>query len=572
MIPRYYQEEGIKALFDYFIEGNTGNPICAMPTGSGKSLVIAEFIKRALQQYPTTRVVMLTHVKELIEQNLEKLLIVWPSAPVGVYSAGLKRKDTGCQITFAGIQSVAKVAPLFARTNIILVDECHLVPDKSNTGYRQFIDAVKAYNPQVKVIGLSATPYRMKQGLLTEGDNRLFTDIAYDITGVDAFNKLIHEGYLAPLVPKATKSEFDLNGVKVVGGEFQQKALQKYMDEASEITFKALEEMCSAGADRKKWLIFSSGVQHAHDIVHELDGMGISAVCVTSTKAEDQDRDQILKDFKAGKYRALVNNNILTTGFDDPEIDLIGVLRPTMSPGLWVQMLGRGTRPLYEEGFDLSTLFGRLQAIAASAKQNCLVLDYAGNTPRLGPINDPIIPKAKNGKGGGVAPIKLCEGCGTYCHASVRFCDSCGMEFPAGSVKYGTEAGDGELIAGVARAEEAKQIVVFKVDSLNLQEYQRKNPPSIKATYFCGLRTFDKYICLEHKGYVRKLGRDWWRQHIQDVHVPETIDEAADMFPQLNTPTHIRVWVNKKPWPEVMAYDFSGSGFVEAEGEIVAPF
>lgn len=121
---------------------------------------------------------------------------------------------------------------------------------------------------------------------------------------------------------------------------------------------------------------------------------GIPTTCIHSKLTKDE-RTERLAGLKSGKYRAAVNNNILTTGFDLPSIDLIAVIRPTNSPGLWVQMLGRGTRPVYAPGFDLWSTAGRLAAIEAGSKQDCLVLDFAGNTRRLGPINDPVLPRKR---------------------------------------------------------------------------------------------------------------------------------------------------------------------------------
>jgi DNA repair protein RadD len=166
--PRWYQEEAIKSIFSYFME-NDGNPIIALPTGTGKSIVIADFVKKVFSYYQGQRVMMLTHVKELIKQDYQKLIDVWPTAPAGIYSAGLNRRDHLYPITFAGIASVHKKPELFGKQDLAIIDECHLVSARSNTMYLKFIDAMRAINPALKVIGLTATKYRLGQGLLTEG-------------------------------------------------------------------------------------------------------------------------------------------------------------------------------------------------------------------------------------------------------------------------------------------------------------------------------------------------------------------------------------------------------------------
>lgn len=544
---RDYQVAAVQSIFEYF-ENNTGNPIVAMPTGTGKSVVIADFVRQALMNYPGTRVMKLTHVKELIAQNFDKLLKLWPTAPAGIYSAGLKRKESIYPITFGGVATVAKAtAELFGSTDLLLIDECHLLSPNDATMYQRVIQGLKGINPHLKVIGFTATPYRLGHGMLTD-QGGLFTDICFDLTTLEAFNWLLEQGYLSRLVPKRTVAELDVSGVHMHGGEYKLNELQDAVDR-DEVTYAAIQEMMAVGHERKHWLIFASGIEHAIHVTAMLDSMGISAVCVHSKMSDDL-RDNNLRLFTQGKVQAMVNNGILTTGFDYPEIDLIGMLRPTQSPSLWVQMLGRGTRPVYASGFDLEIAEGRLAAIAAGPKPNCLVLDFAGNTKRLGPINDPVLPRKKS-KGGGTAPVKLCEACGTYNHASVRICSHCGSEFPK-EVKIGHNASTEELIA-----DSAPKTEVFKVDRVVYHLHQKEgSPDSLKVSYFCGMRMFKEYVCLEHAGYAGKRARDWWRQRALDE-PPETIDEALKSLDVLRQPTHIRVWLKPK-YDEILGHCYNG--------------
>lgn len=549
---RDYQEAAVSSVFEYFGDGGVGNPIVAMPTGTGKSVVIGDFIRQALMAYPTTRIMKLTHVKELIEQNFEKLKAVWPGAPAGIYSAGLKRKEVGFPIIFGGVGTVAKATPdIFGRIDLLLIDECHLLSPKDTTMYQVIIKVLKETNPNLKVIGFTATPWRLGHGMLTE-EGGLFTDICFDLTKLEAFNWLLDQGYLSPLIPKKTVMELDLSGVHIHGGEYKQDELQAAVDK-DEVTYAALHEMLSHGQNRDHWLVFASGIEHAVHVAAMLDSLGINATYVHS-KMGSKERDANINGFKQGKYRAMVNNGILTTGFDFPEIDLIGMLRPTQSTALWVQMLGRGTRPVYAPGYNLSTREGRLAAIQAGSKQNCLVLDFAGNTRRLGPINDPVLPRRKGSKGG-TAPVRICEACGTYNHASVRFCIHCGQEFPR-EVKIHHQAGTDDLIASNPVKTE-----IFKVDRVVYHEHRKVGrPPSIKVSYFCGLRVFHEYVCLEHEGYAGKKARDWWRERALEMLPPSTTLEAMLQLNDLQEPTHIRVWL-KSDYNEIMGYDYSGTGF-----------
>ena len=520
----YFQRDAIKALYDYFA-CNTGNPLVAMPTGTGKSVVIGEFIRGILTNYPSQRVMMLTHVKELIEQNFKKLMYLWPTAPAGIYSAGVGRKDVGCAITYAGIATAAKCPKLFGHQDLLIIDECHLVSTEAETMYRAFIDALLVVNPQLKVIGLSATPYRMGLGLLTEGG--LFTDICFDNTRMQDFNRLIEEGYLAPLVPRHTGTQLDTDNVALRGGEFVQQALQRAVDK-KEVTRAALLETIKLAVDRKHWLIFASGVQHAEHIVTDLKELGVSA-CVVHSKMKPSQRDEAITGFMSGRYRALVNNNVLTTGFDFQAIDCIVVLRPTRSPGLWVQMLGRGTR-------------------VHPSKTDCLVLDFAGNTRRLGPINDPVLPRKKGEGVAGEAPVRLCEVCMTYNHASARTCFHCGFEFPF-RVLIQASAGTEALIASLKPL-----IEDFTVDHVTYApHYKQGSPTSLKASYYCGMRVFSEWICLEHDGFAGHKATKWWQAHALEP-VPATVDAALLRLNDVLTPASIRVWLNKK-YPEIMSID-----------------
>lgn len=552
MILRDYQEAAVKSIFDYFDEGYRGNPLVAMPTGTGKSLVIAEFIKRAFQLYPGQRFIMLTHVKELIEQNHKTLNRMWSTAPCGIYSSGLKSFQSHFPITFAGIQSVFRDSQLFKKVDLVFIDEAHLVSPKGQTMYQKFLKGLKDYNQYVKVIGFTATHYRMGQGLLTESDG-LFTDICFDLTYLHAFNWLIDQGFICNLIPKRTTKELDVANVQIQNGEYVQSQLQDAVDK-EDITKAALNEAIALGEGRDHWLVFASGINHTIHIADMLNQMGVQATCVHS-KMHDKERDSNILGYKSGKYRAMVNNGILTTGFDFPEMDMIVMLRPTQSPGLWVQMLGRGTRPVYEQGYNIDSKEGRLLAQQAGPKKNCLVLDFAGNTRRLGPINDPVLPKRK-GSGGGIAPVKICPECGTYNHASVLNCINCGAMFLR-NVKLEPKASTEELI--YTPSVEVPVVEKFRIDRITYDRHKKQGrPDSLRVSYYCGLRLFQEWICLEHQGYARKKAYDWWRSrapYANDEYIPQTIAEAMEKVEYLKIPKFIKVWINKKH-PDIMAYEY----------------
>lgn len=566
--PREYQTYGVDSLVKYFDDGNEGNPVIAAPTGTGKSVMIAMFCEQMAKKYPGIKIQVLTHVKELIDQNFKKFLQMWPQAPAGIYSASLKRRDTHNNIIFGGIQSVGKKAHLFGMVHIIIVDEAHMVNPDEATLYSKYIAMLKVLNPKLKVIGLTATPWRRGMGSITE-EGGIFTDICCDMTGVDAFNWFIDSGYLVPLVPARTSFKLDTTGVGIQGGDYNAKKLQVAVNRA-DITRRALREVIELAGNRKSWLIFASGVEHAKDIVQMLEEeFQIRAKAVYSKGMEETERDSIINEFKAGTLRVVVNNNILTTGFDHPGLDLIVCLRPTLSSVLWVQMLGRGTRPDFVSGWDLSTKAGRLAAIANSDKLNCMVLDFAGNARKLGPINDPVLPH-KKGAGAGAMPVKECEACGCENHASARFCGGkaapnqmagfCGAEFVF-KVKIEATAATTEIIRQAAEAPLIEEATVETVQYGYLARGGR--PTTLLVTYQCGLNLFKDYICLEHpkNNYAYVKAASWWRQRSNSP-VPGSVMEALDYIDKngIATPTHIRANMTSK-FRDILAYCYDNTCF-----------
>jgi DNA repair protein RadD len=522
IMRRWYQQEAVHSVFDYFVK-NAGNPVIAMPTGTGKSHVQAGIMQDALTLWPTQRFIAFTHVKELLTQDYEKLIDAWPLAPAGLYSAGLRRRDTALPIIFAGIASAVNNLDAFGHRDLGFVDEADLVSPEAETLYQRAFAHFRSINPYFKICGLTATPFRMGQGYITDGG--IFTDICYDLTTIEAFARLIAEGWIVPLIPKRTATELDTSSVGMAHGEFVATQLQAAVDKR-DVTYSALRELCEAGYNRRSWLVFGSGIEHTEHIAEQLRAFGVSCVALHS-KLKESERDERIIAFKSGEVRCLSTNNMFTTGHDHPPIDLIGMLRPTMSARLWVQMLGRGMRP-----YD--------------GKSNCLVLDFAGNTRRLGPINDPVIPR-KKGEPTGEVPVKICDMCGVYNHASARICCNCGAVFDI-RTKIVSKASTEALLRS-----DLPIVEYFNVDRVHYSRHMKLNkPPTIKVAYYCGLRMFNELVCLEHEGFAQHRAHEWWRQRHQSE-PPATTDQALAHISTLRTPRQIRVWVNK-PYPEVLSY------------------
>ena len=468
---REYQQRTIDQLYAWFEAGNEGNPCLVLPTGSGKSHIVAALCKDALQNWPETRVLMLTHVKELIEQNAEKMRQHWPGAPMGIYSASIGRKDLGEPITFAGIQSVRTKSRELGHIDLVIIDECHLVNHKDEGGYRRLLAELKAINPNLRVIGLTATPYRLGHGLITDKP-AMFDDLLTPVS----IEELVFKGYLSTLRSKVTKAKLDTTGVKKRGGEFIESELQAAVD-TDDQNHAVVREVMTLAGERKAWLFFCAGVAHAQHVAEVLREHGVAAECVTG-ETPKKEREQILTDFKAGRLRALTNANVLTTGFDYPDIDVVVMMRPTMSASLYVQMAGRGMR-------------------VKSQADHCLVLDFAGVVEMHGPITNVQPPKKSAGDGEGEAPVKVCDACGELVHISAMTCPACGAAFPEPVKKALVLRNDD--IMGL----EGKEL---EVSAWAWKEHTSKasGKQMLAVTYYGGLSDapITEYLPILHEGYA----------------------------------------------------------------------
>jgi DNA repair protein RadD len=467
---RDYQQRTIDQLYSWFEAGHSGNPCLVLPTGSGKSHIVAALCKDALQNWPETVVLMLTHVKELIEQNAEKMRQHWPGAPMGIYSASIGKKQLGEPITFAGIQSIRTKARKIGHVDLVIIDECHLVNHKDEGGYRQFLSELMVINPALRVVGLTATPYRLGHGLIT--DKPALFDALIEPVSIE---ELVFKGYLANLRSKVTKSRLDTTGVHKRGGEFIESELQSAVD-TDDNNQRVVREVIDLAGDRKAWLFFCTGVKHAMHIAEVLRQQGITAECVTG-ETPKKERETILAAFKRGEIKALTNANVLTTGFDYPDIDLVAMLRPTMSASLYVQMAGRGMR-------------------VKSHTDHCLVLDFAGVVATHGPITN-VQPPKKAGDGNGEAPVKVCDNCGELVHISVMVCPACGHAFPEPERKK-LELRDDDIM-GL----EGKDM---EITSWNWRRHVSKasGKEMLSCTYYGDLsaKPITEYLPILHDGYA----------------------------------------------------------------------
>ena len=503
MTLRYYQQDAADACLSYLTANPGKSPILVLPTAAGKSHIIAELCRLTLQ-YKATKILVITHVKELIIQNHAKMPL---SLNAGIYSAGVGRRNTHNRVIFAGIQSIYKKPELFAPIDLILIDECHLLGPDQDTMYQAFLSGL----PEARIVGLTATPFRTKGGMLTAGEDGLFDDIAYDISVAE----LIDKGFLSPLISKSGVEQPDLAQVKLTAGDYNKKAMASAFDQ-DPITRAAIAEINTYGAERKSWLIFSSSVQHAFHIQDYIPGSEV----ITGETDKDE-RDQIIRAFKAGHVKCIINYGVLTTGFDAPAVDLIVLLRGTKSTGLYVQMLGRGMRVSPETG-----------------KENCLVLDYGGNIERHGPVDAiTIIPKRqRNGDITmtiSIQPTKICPECRSDNHAIARMCGVCGYEYPI-EVSHDKEASEAAIMAkDVPAIEHTVDDVVYAAHVAKKSGFTL-----LKVTYICSMGVFIDWVSIENEA-ARKFYHRWWFDRTGGTPPPDTVEAALKRTDEITIPETI---------------------------------
>ncbi len=528
---RPYQREAVEAVYQH-LRTRDDNPCVVIPTAGGKTPVMATICCDAVTLW-NGRVLILAHVKELLEQALEKLRIMAPDLPVGIYSAGLNRRELRSPITIAGVQSIYQRACDLGPVNLIIVDEAHMIPAEGDGMYRTFISDAKIVNPEVRIIGLTATPFRLKTGMICAPDN-ILNHVCYEVSVRD----LIAQKYLCPLRTKAGVARADMNTLHVRGGEFIPSEVEDVMDTV-DLVHGACAEIIEQTADRRSVLIFTSGVRHGQHIADVLRQRHAVECGFVEGNTPTRERDALLDRFKAGELKYLANVNVLTTGFDAPGIDCVAMLRPTLSPGLYYQMVGRGFR-LHPK------------------KSDCLVLDFGGNILRHGPVDDLLIdePIERNGK----APMKECPGCQAIISAGYLTCPECGYEFPppARSGHDAEATSEGILSDQVTHS-------VYEVTDVWYEVHHKRGdpdaPPSMRVYYQCGFATtFSEWVCFEHSGYPRRKAEQWWVERSNEP-IPATVEEAVDIVRCGDLAPTLSITIRRKP----------GSKYDEVVGHVLGP-
>lgn len=530
IVLRHFQQQAVDACFQEM--PHTVAQIQEVATGGGKTVIMAMTAKRILETWKEAKIILISHVAELIEQDSAMMEAV--GLKVAIYADSLGRKETEGDVVCAMIQSVHRT-DIFYDQDVLLLDEAHTTNHESGM-YKNFIEKCKATNPNLRIIGYTATPYRLKGGSIV-GENKLFNKISYQINT----QQLQEMGWLKKLnFSVRSEGQVDVSQIQKVAGDFNLGQLGETYGAHDLVAYHAkLSTMIAK--KRKTWLAFCVDIAHCELFAEELRALGITAQAIHSN-LDNKTRAQRVEAFKRGELQCLTSVATLTTGFDTKidgeklvEIDCLISLRPTMSKTLWEQIKGRGTRPVFAEGLPLNTDEERLEAIAQSTHPNCLVVSFCGNPARF----EDAVEKEKKKKNG-EAPVKTCPACLNQIHASKRVCGAWNEELGEVCTQEFEIVRKNEVqVADISDNKSWK-----RVSGVYYSKHQKEGkPPSLRVSYMVGFKEFSEWICLQHEGYAQQKAQQWWLQRVKSLaYVPKTIDDALEMAPNhLKIPSHIRV-------------------------------
>lgn len=515
LTPRWYQKEAVEAVFKYFTSSPGHNPLIVCPTGAGKSLILSKITERLVDE--GRRILIISHVEQIILQNYKTLVSILPKQLIGIYAASLNKRQRK-QVTVASINSMYSKSYLFKNYTHIIIDEAHTIPHSGEGRYRTLLTALSSST----VIGLTATPFRSNSGCLVNEEGSFFDSIVYNV----AIERLISEGYLSPLLTKSPINELDTTNIKLVAGDYSKKELSDRFDQKV-ISRDIIKELTTYREKYKSWLIFAIDISHALHLKTLLKEQLIICEVVHSKQSKVLNR-QIISDFKQGKYQALISIATLTTGFDHPDIDLIALIRPTKSIVLHIQMIGRGLRK--------------------AKKEHCLILDFAGNIMRLGPINDVTIKRKGNKTGGlNMAPIKMCPECRSHVPVVAKKCYVCGHFFKI-KTKLKNKASELKVIKDKTRDWLPVRWATYSIRG-------GKNGRMLKITYDTGI---GKNNFIVEMFYRKQYSVQWWesRKHTTNsLCPPKSFTEMVKRTTELRIPKAILVDFTLKQ-PIILDYSF----------------
>lgn len=523
---RYYQRDAINAVIEC-LKHDSINPCVEIPTGGGKTPIIATLC-HIFRNYKT---LVVANRKELLEQTFRSIEKWSPDTSVSLVSAGLGSKDYSGAVVVAGIQSIYSNADKLGKVDFVIVDEAHLIPaPQENEGgmYHTLINDLRSFNPNVRVIGLTATPYRLSSGAVC-GIDHILNKIVYRVS----VSELISGGFLTKLHSKAP-IDASTDDLHIKHGEFDSQEVDAAFN-TDDVVYKACSQIAHICKNRKSVLLFCCSVDHVGRVASTLHRITGDEVGVITGNSKTRERDELIKRFKGERIdliaetkplKWLANIDVLTTGFDAPNVDAIALLRPTASPGLFYQMCGRGFR-------------------IADGKDDCLILDFAGNLKLHGPVDAIEAPnekrKGKREPKNKTCPVcyesipiqaRSCPSCGTKllcddflcpsCDAAVDrsafFCPSCGFQLRQ------RHSGDYDHVHSILSTNPLIEEKVVKTEYVIHRA--KSGVDCLMVAYNTPYTRICEFVCFDHKGYARQKAARWWQERSTIFPVPVSTKQA----------------------------------------------
>lgn len=506
IVLRDYQRDAVKAALDSLKAGR--KPVVSLPTAAGKSLVAA-----AICAELPGRALVLSHRKELLEQDMAALNRYAPAVSTGLYSAGLGRRDTHQRVIFGGVASVYRRLDELQQAgkfHTIIIDESHLISPSNSDGimYNTILKSL----PDSGLVGLTATPYRLDAGLLHEGEGAWFNDLCIHIPP----STLVQRGFLSPLVGVGGRHQLDTDGVHVRQGDYVASELSQVACDGDRVA-RTVDEMLRQADGRRSGIVFAIDVEHAGMVFSELAQRHESVALVTGKTPADE-RADVLALYKAGDIRWLVNCQVLTTGFDAPATDCITLLRPTLSKGLYVQMMGRGMR-------------------LAEGKENCLILDFSGNILRHGNLD--MLQEVRHEK----------------TEKEERQERDSAQAARERQYNHAIRAFSGDPMTGTT---ELQELPVLKMQYRLADAKKISGKRNVVVDYCCPGLTVRQWLCVEYTGGARWHAEQFYRRRGMDA--PHDAASALSAARKAPAPEAISIYYDEQggqSWPKVAIEHFA---------------
>ena len=534
---RPYQEEMVAAAMAAIPRDNF--VLIQAATGAGKTIFFAELIRRLLAEWPSLRIGVLAHRAILIDQTRDKMMGVWPEAPIGVAcsSTGIQ-VETDQPVVIGSVQTLVRRMDETPPFDIVVIDEAHRIPPRNhNSQYRKWLEKMLEYNSKTRILGVTATPFRLGHGYIygdrcKSGNENWFHDLHYRI----GINELQATGYLCQYRAKETVNiSAELSKVHV-SGEYNLGELSDMMSNAVHIgsAVKALQEY---GYDREHVIVFGVTIDHVTVLSRAFNSAGVSATLIHSMQPKDE-REAALEQFRSGLTRVICSVGVLTEGFDEPATDCIICCRPTKSAALHVQMCGRGLRPY-------------------TGKTDVLILDLANNFRHHGDINDPDISIPGKPPEKTIPPTKTCPKCAEVVPAGTRECPGCGYQWEAAQVEVIDDLPEMADVHLLKKDEAMEVIVVEKEVDYHVSKAFNK---MVKIHLVCLPKGRTKLVRLNHflmfepnaHPYARRKAVSWWERMIP-APIPQSTQEAMmfedDIIEAI--PRKIKIMSDGKWWKVV---------------------